>query len=200
MDATTARVVDFTAVSAAAAAGSVAGGGGGVLATVSHDARIDWLVRVCCAWLSCVALSARRVITVLTALQSPGTWMIVSSYLQNLYFTHTNLHTQHTTNAGAECARLPPAVPRQVAPPLPLRHHRAGARAAAALCQLRAVGARQRRGGGAGARRAVRLVRHQCPRQVGVRLAAVFADDRLPPLSICAVNICSGAVHSTSMR
>lgn len=44
MDATTLRVVDFTAASAAAAAGGVASGMGTVLATVSHDARIDWLV------------------------------------------------------------------------------------------------------------------------------------------------------------
>lgn len=44
MDATTARVVDFAAASAAAAEGGVAGGGAMALATVSHDARIDWLV------------------------------------------------------------------------------------------------------------------------------------------------------------
>ncbi|KIZ07625.1 Intraflagellar transport protein [Monoraphidium neglectum] len=43
VDATTLRVVDFTAAAAAAAAGGVTGGGGAVLATVSHDARIDWL-------------------------------------------------------------------------------------------------------------------------------------------------------------
>jgi hypothetical protein len=46
VDATTLRVVDFTAAAAAAAAGGVTGGGGAVLATVSHDARIDWLVGV----------------------------------------------------------------------------------------------------------------------------------------------------------
>jgi hypothetical protein len=43
VDATTLRVVDFADASAAAAAGGVAGGGL-ALATVSHDARIDWLV------------------------------------------------------------------------------------------------------------------------------------------------------------
>jgi len=59
MDATTIRVVDFAAASAAAAAGGVAGGMPVVLATVSHDARIDWLVSSCSqsAWLSCLTAS-----------------------------------------------------------------------------------------------------------------------------------------------
>jgi hypothetical protein len=45
VDATTLRAIDFTEASAAAAAGNVAGGLGTALATISHDTRIDWLVR-----------------------------------------------------------------------------------------------------------------------------------------------------------